>query len=204
MPRGATQGKVFLIQNHTIMKQDNVPKLTFFSETILEKFQCQINNVQSLIIAERITYEQGHKMLGQAHKDLQTLYYRVSAKISKAENELTVLRRKGRFSGKQIAAPSILSLASQRAVVSLQSALRSYGDGQCTRRQLRRAKRLMMDCINSDIAALNQETADLIRKAKVPESGNSKEPEQTGEDWRQLTRDMTIRKVSTDAHDDLA
>ena len=60
----------------------------------------------------------------------------------------------------------------------------------------------MMDCINSDIAALNQETADLIRKAKVePEQD---EPERTGEDWRQLTRDMTIRKVSTDAHDDLA
>ena len=199
MPRGATQGKVFLIQNHTIMKQDNVPKLTFFSDSVIEKMQCTINNVQSLIIAEQITYEQGHKMLGQAHKDLQTLYYRVSANISKAENELTVLRRKGRFSGKQIAAPSILSLASQRAVVSLQSALRSYGDGECTRRQLRRAKRLMMDCINSDIAALNQECSDLISHAKViPE-----DPEQTGEDWRQLTRDMTIRKVSS-ANDDLS
>ena len=174
-----------------------MPNLQFFSVSVIEKMQCQVNNVQALIQSERITYSRGYQMLHDATKDLTTIYYHTTARIGKAHNELTNLRKRGRFLNGAMEAENVLSLASRRSITGMKTAIREYRCGLLTRRQLRRARRLMMDCINQDIASLGQEVSDIIRKTK-PEP--KKEVDQ---DWRDIPeKDMTVQRVSVD--DDLA
>ena len=173
------------------MKKE-LPKLQFFSETILEKLACQVDNVSALLIAERVSYQKAFQMLHDGKRDLADIYYYAQAQLSAASAGITSLKKKGRFPDSQIEGPSIISLASQRSITSLRSALRDYPRGELSKKALRRARRLMLDCLNSDIAALSQETADLCRQAKV-----LPEQEQTGEDWRDLAQEMTIKKVPT-------
>ena len=164
------------------------PKLSFFSETILEKFQTQIDNVQALIQADRITFKQGHEKLHDGKSDLQDIYYYGQCQIEAAQTAIINLRKNGRFQDKQIEAGNLLSLASRRAVVSMRTAIRDYESGELTKRQLRRAKRLMMDCINNDVASINQEMSDTIRSAKV-------KPKQEEPDWKAGATDMLISKI---------
>ena len=172
------------------MKKE-LPKLSFFSETIPEKLTCQINNVQALIQSERITFQRGYEMLHQAQKDNETIYYATSTRIAKAQNEITNLRKRGRFDNGQLKTESILSLASERAVTSMRTAIREYRAGLLTRRQLRRARSLMMGCIDQDNSSLYHEVGDIIRKIK-PEP-----KKEVDHDWRDVPlKDMEVKKVS--------
>ena len=183
------------------MKKSNVPKLLFFSASIAERFDIEIYRVVQLCQSERITFQRANEMLHDGKEDLQTIHYHTQCQISGAETVIIDLRRHGRFNGDQLGSDNILSLATRRAIVSMRSGLDSYKTGVITKRQLRRAHKMMKDLLDQDVSSLCQEIRDAIKNLKAREE---KEP------YQEIPEsDMLIKKVSKvptpgSAHDDLA
>ena len=133
-------------------------KVTPFSpKASPEKMRCEIHRVLQLLQSERITFERAHEMLHQGTKDIQVIYYDVSASLERAKYEVSKLRSKGPFDGRQLQSESVLSLNTVRAIRAMRTALGAFKKGGMSKRQLRRQARVMKDLLDRDAMTLNRE-----------------------------------------------
>ena len=172
------------------------PKLQFFSVSTIERMDCEITRIISLLQSERVTYSRAFTLLHQAKSDTQDIYYFIQAKLSTTEQAVRDLKANGRFHGPEVTCESFISLASKRALVSMRGSIDAYKNGLLTKRALRRQHKMTRDLIDLDVIALNQEFRDVIRKLKPTDQVKEKP-------WQEIPEaDMLVKKVHP-AHDDL-
>lgn len=78
-------------------KKQDVTKLAFFSESTLQRMQIEINRVSQLYRADRIGGIRGHEMLHQATRDINSIFWQVSAMIGQEHNKIDSLHMARKF-----------------------------------------------------------------------------------------------------------
>jgi len=89
-------------------KKDST-KLKFFNESVLQRMEIEVNRVSQLYKADRIGGIRGHEMLHTATKDLNSIFWQVSAMISQEHHKIDFLHKVKRSMGLDLQGPQYLS-----------------------------------------------------------------------------------------------
>ena len=181
-------------------KKDST-NLQFFSESIKERMQIEINRVTQLYKADRIGGIRGHEMLHQATKDINNLFWQVSAMIGQEHQKIDYLHKVKKAMQNPLEDQKYFSKPTIEALDNLLTTSKFYRIGVSPFSALRKAGILARRLVRIDSRILRQDISDLLYKAKrftPPEPEGEPHPDEMFQDV--LPSDMEVKKISTNSH----
>jgi len=128
--------------------------------------EIEVNRVSQLYKADRIGGIRGHEMLHTATKDLNSIFWQVSAMISQEHHKIDFLHKVKRSMGLDLQGPQYLSNPTIEALANFVIASRLYRTGLTDFRLLKKSGILARRLLRIDSICLRQDISDLIHRAK--------------------------------------
>ena len=141
-------------------------KLQFFSESLTERIQIEVNRVSQLYKADRIGGIRGHEMLHQATRDINKVFWQVSTMIGKEHQKIDYLHKVKRSMADPLNSQQYFSKPTLESLENLVKESKLFRSGLSDYGLLRKAGILARRLVRIDSIVLRQDIADLLHKAK--------------------------------------
>ena len=167
-------------------------KLQILSETNIERMNIEVRRIAHLYQARRIRGIRAHEMLHGCTKDINTIFWQVSAEIGKAHQAIDNIHKINTGS----IHPDGRGYLSKRTCDAIQEMLvvsYMFRSGKTEYVELRKSAKIAQGLMKTDVRCLCQDIRDLLYRARKyepqePESIDTVTPEE-----------MLIKKVSESA-----
>ena len=158
---------IILIKIHTNeSKKDNSTKLQFFTESGMDRMKVEIERVSQLYKANRIDGIRGHEMLHQGTKDLQDIYWKVSAMIGAEHRRINFLHQVKKSMSRPLNEKEYFSKPTIEALDNFALASKFQKSGLSEIAILKKMADTARRLVRMDARILRQEIRQVVRDAR--------------------------------------